>query len=136
MAVIFAVVGGGAVIGIATADPYSDHSDYSNHSDYSDAAERKRRRLEAQKRELKSCADEVNQYKINRVNDYLQSEKLIAASGEQVSVSKVKVDGTQRIEREEKEAAQRENGDIQAEIDEIDAAIRAINKDLEEKKNE
>ncbi len=28
MAVIFAVVGGGAVVGIATADPYDDYSNY------------------------------------------------------------------------------------------------------------
>lgn len=50
MAIIFAVVGGGAVVGIATYDDHSDHSDHSdysdyyNHSDYSDYAVRQERR--------------------------------------------------------------------------------------------
>lgn len=87
MAVIFAVVGGGAVLGIATADSgsYSDHSDYSNYdnySDYSDAAERERRRREARKQEIRQEAENVNQYKIMQVNNYLQDQELIEEDGE------------------------------------------------------
>lgn len=57
MAVIFAVVGGGAVLGIATSPDYGDYGDHSDHSDYSnysDEAERRQRRIEDKKREINS----------------------------------------------------------------------------------
>ena len=83
MAIIGAVVGAGAVYGIATTDPYDDYSNYSNYSDYdnyanySDAAERRRRRQEEKKREISNKEYEINSYKTQNVNGYLKSENLI-----------------------------------------------------------
>lgn len=138
MAVIFAVVGGGAVLGIATADSgsYSDHSDYSNYdnySDYSDAVERERRRREARKQEIRQEAENVNQYKIMQVNNYLQDQELIEEDGETVSLSAVEKDGTKQIKKEEKAQLKKGNSGIKKEIKEIDSVIQAIDQILKEK---
>lgn len=138
MAVIFAVVGGGAVIGIATADPYSDYSNYSNYSNYdnysnySDAAERRRRRIDAKKREVEESRSEVNQYKIVHVNGYLESQSLKQESGATVNVSSVKRDADEKISRYESRQIAEETKELNREIVEIDRAIDAINKVLEE----
>lgn len=137
MAVIFAVVGGGAVIGIASSGSHSDHSDYSNYgnySNYSDAAERRKRRIAAKEDEVKQETQEVNQYKINRVNDYLKNQQIISESGETVSVDAVKKDGDERLEHEEKMKIDSETRDIRHEVDEINAAIAAIDRILEDKR--
>lgn len=138
MAVIFAVVGGGAIVGIASSDPYSDysdHSDYSNYGDYSnysDAAERRRRRIAAKEDEVKLEVQEVNQYKINCVNSYLKNSRLISESGETVSVSEVRKDGYDKINSAEKTSVASETKSIQKEIKEIDSVIEAIDRILEE----
>lgn len=138
MAVIFAVVGGGAIVGIANSDPYSDysdHSDYSNYGDYSnysDAAERRRRRIAAKEDEVRQVVQEVNQYKINRVNSYLKKSRLISEPGETVSVSEVSKDGYDKIRNAEKKTVASETMSIQKEIKEIDSAIEAIDRILEE----
>lgn len=138
MAVIFAVVGGGAIIGIANTDPYSDYSDhsdysnYGNYSNYSDAAERRRRRIAAKENEVKQGVQEVNQYKINRVNSYLKNQQLISEPGETVSVSEVSKDGYDKISTEEKESVANETMGIKKEIKEIDGVIKAIDRVLEE----
>ena len=124
----------GAVVGIATSDPYSDHSDYSNYgdySDYSDAAERRRRRIEAKEEEVRQGTHEVNQYKINNVNAYLKNRELISEPGETVCVGDVKSDGDQKIDLDEKRNFASETKSIQQEIDEIDATIAAIDRILE-----
>lgn len=139
MAVIFAVVGGGAIVGIANSDPYSDYSDhsdysnYGNYSNYSDAAERRKRRIAAKEAEVAQGTQEVNQYKINRVNGYLKNQQLISESGETVSVDAVKNDGYGKIERDEKSKIASETNNIQQEVDEIDAAIATIDRILEDK---
>jgi len=143
MAVIFAVVGGGAIVGIIAAPgPYSDYSnhskhseysDYGNYSNYSDAAERRRRRIAAKEDEVKEGTQEVNQYKINRVNDYLKNQQLISESGATVSVDAVKEDGDGRIEQDKKIKIATETRDIQQEVDDIDAAIDAIDRILKDK---
>lgn len=139
MAVIFAVVGGGAIVGIANSDPYSDYSDhsdysnYGNYSNYSDAAERRKRRIAAKEAEVAQGTQEVNQYKINRVNGYLKNQQLIYESGETVSVDAVKNDGYGKIERDEKSKIASETNNIQQEVDEIDAAIATIDRILEDK---
>lgn len=140
MAVIFAVVGGGAVVGIATTpvpgdSNYSDHSDYSNYdnySNYSDAAERRRRRIEAKKREISNQKNEVNTYKTESVNDYLQSSSLKAESGVSVSVSAVKKDGDKKISDEVNRNTDRESAELVCEINEIEAVINKIDSILEE----
>lgn len=135
MAVIFAVVGGGAIVGIATTDPYSDHSDYSDYDDYinySDAAERRRRRIAAKEYEIKQGVQEVNEYKMDRVNPYLKNQQLISESGETVSVSEVSKDGYDKISNEEKASVENETMSIKKEIKEIDSVIKAIDRVLEE----
>lgn len=135
MAVIFAVVGGGAIVGIASSDPYSDYSnysDYGDYSDYSDAAERRRRRIAAKEDEVRQGVEEVNQYKINRVNSYLEKSRLISEPGETVSVSEVSKDGYDKISNAEKKSVASETMSIKKEIKEIDSAIETIDRILEE----
>lgn len=140
MAVIFAVVGGGAIVGIANSDPYSDYSDhsdysnYGNYSNYSDAVERRKRRLAAKEEEVRQGTQEVNQYKINRVNSYLESQQLISEPGETVSISAIKNDGFSKIDYDEKKKVEKETRSTQQEVDEIDAAIAVIDKILEDKR--
>ena len=141
MAVIFAVVGGGAIIGIANSDShdysdYEDYEDYGDYSNYSDAAERRKRRMDAKKKEIAQDIQEINQYKIDRVNDFLKNKKLISESGECVSVDSVKKDGDEKIDREEKKKVDGETRSIQKELNEIEAVISAIDRILEEKRDE
>lgn len=143
MAVMFAVIGGAAaavVGGITVSDPYSnysnhsDYSNYDNYSNYSDAAERRERRIAAMEEEVRQSAQEVNQYKINRVNGYLENRRLISEPGETVSVYEVGNDGYEKIEHDEKKTAAAETRTTQQEIEEINAAIAAIDRILEDKK--
>ena len=128
MAVIFAVVGGGAVVGIATTPTsgdsgYDDYDDYDNYGNYSDAAERKQRRIDAKKKEISNQKDEVNSYKTSSVNSYLQSSSLKQMSGVSVSVSEVKKDGDKKIINEVKANSDRECAELQCEINEINVVI-------------
>lgn len=133
MAVIFAVVGG-AVVGIATSDPYSDYSDYDNYSNYSDAAERRRRRMEEKKREIDDQKYEINTYKTNSVNGYLQSSFLKQQSGVSVSMMKVKDDADNKISNEEREKVKEESSSQVEELEQINRVIEKIDKVLREEK--
>lgn len=133
MAVIFAVVGGGAVV--AAVGSYSDHSDYSNYHDwheYSDAAERKKRRIEAKNEEIKDKGYEINTYKTQSVNPYLESRPLINQDGVTVSVPAVERDGDAKIKKEENQNISRQSAPLEAEIHEIDKVISKIDKILAE----
>ena len=102
MAVIFAVVGGGAVLGIDTSPDYGDYGDHSDHSDYSnysDEAERRQRRIEDKKREINSKKSNVNTYKTQSVNSYLQSSTLREESGVTVNLAEVRRDGDKKISK-------------------------------------
>jgi formyltetrahydrofolate synthetase len=139
MAVIFAVVGGGAVVGIATTpaedsnySDYSDYSNYGNYSNYSDAAERRQRRIENKKREIDSQKTTVNSYKTDSVNSYLQSSKLKQESGVDVSLSEVKKDGDKKIDNQLGSDLERDTADIEKEIEKIDAVMGKIEKILKE----
>lgn len=137
MAVIFAVVGGGAVVGIATTPSsgdsyYGDYSNYDNYSNYSDAAERRQRRIDAKKNEIDSQKNDVNSYKTNSVNSYLKSSSLKKESGVSVSVSEVKIDGDKKINDDVKANSYKESTKLQHEIDEISSVINKIDKILEE----
>lgn len=135
MAVVFAVVGGGAIVGIATSDPYSDHSDYSNYGDYSnysDAAERRSRRIAAKKEEIETTEQMIDQYKISKVNDYLDDRQLINEKGRTVSLYAVKNNGDSKLNHNERQAVIAQTKERQQEIEEIDAAIATIDTILEE----
>ena len=137
MAVIFAVVGGGAVVGIATTPTsgdsgYDDYDEYDNYGNYSDAAERKQRRIDAKKKEISNQKDEVNSYKTSSVNSYLQSSSLKQMSGVSVSLSEVKKDGDKKIIHEVKANSDRESAELQCEINEINVVIDKIDKILKE----
>lgn len=82
MAVIFAVVGGAAVIGIAGSDTnthsdYSDYyySDYSNHSDYSDAAVRRERKRNELNKNIDSERSSALSYIDQTVKPYINGTK-------------------------------------------------------------
>lgn len=137
MAVIFAVVGGGAVVGIATTpssgdSDYSNYSNYDNYSNYSDAVERKQRRMQAKQAEVDEQKNEVNSYKSESVNEYLQSAALKEKSGVMADLSEVREDGDQKIANEVKTKTDRESATIQCEIQEIAATIDTIDKILKE----
>ena len=106
MAVI-AIVGAGAVIGAVSYDNHSDYSDYDNYEDYdnysnySDAAVRRQRRMDETNRKIDSQKHEINTYKSNSINGYLQSSSLKQQSGVNVSVPEVKKDGDSKINGEE-----------------------------------
>ena len=139
MAVIFAVVGGGAVVGIATADPYDDYSNYGdysnydNYSNYSDAAERRARRRREKEREIEEDSIEVNTYKVNKINEYLKSENLKREPGVSVGLKAVKEDGYKKIDDEKERYFSNKTSDIVEEVKKIDCLLEKINKALEEK---
>lgn len=136
MAVV-AVVGVGAVIGGAISG-YSDHSDYSDyyaHSDYSnysDAAERRRRRIEAKNKEIETQKYEINAYKTEHVNGYLQTLVLKRQDGLSVSVPEVKKDGDMKIVNEENIDIGRESAGLKSEVAELDSLLGKIKTVLEE----
>jgi hypothetical protein len=130
MVIIGAVVGGGAIVGLAY-DDHSDHSDYGNYDNYSDAEERRRRRKNAKQAEVDSCVQDINQYKNYNINPYLSDQTLIAQSGVEVSVEKVRQDGSAKIDHEEEETVSRDTKDIKKEIEEIDSVLAAIDRVLE-----
>lgn len=138
MAVIFAVVGGGAVVGIATTDPYSDYSDhsdysnYDNYSNYSDAAERQRRRREEKERELNGLKCEINQYKSSSVNPQLTSSTLKNQAGVTVDVNAVEIDGNNTINSFEKSRTEAESAELRVEVERIEKLLNKIDKVFKE----
>ena len=78
MAVIFAAIGGGAVIAaIAASDDYGDHSDYSA---YSNQAEQER------KRKLETAIEDLSSYKKSDINPMLYDKRLKEADAMEVFV--------------------------------------------------
>ena len=136
-----AVVGlafGGIAVGAVVYDNYSnysdydDYSDYDNYSNYSDAAVRRQRRIDAKKSEIDGQKNEINNYKINNVNEYLKSSSLKQQSGVSVSVSQVKKDGDDKIEDTIKTNIEKESAELVLQISEIDSVIEKIDKILGE----
>lgn len=133
MAVVAVV--GGAVIGAVVYDNHSDYSDYSNYdnySNYSDAAERRQRRMEEKKREIEQQKYEINTYKVNSVNGYLQSSSLQQQKGVDVPLAEVKLDGDLKISNEETRQIAEESVTLNADIQMIDKVIAKIDKILKE----
>lgn len=131
MAVVGAVIGVG-ILGAILHDDHSDYSAYSDYSNYSDAAERRRRRQEAKEREISEQKQEINTYKTNNVNDYLQSVALKRESGVSVNVSEVKKDGDSKIDNDIKRNADRETAGLKTDIQQINQVLEKIDKILKE----
>ena len=135
MAIIFAVVGGGAVVGIATTDTshsdYSEYDNYDDYSNYSDAAERQRRRKEERERELKDLKCEINQYKSDTVNPHLTSSTLKGYTGVTVNVNEVEKDGNDTINTFERRKIDAESSELKAEVESIDNLLNKLDKVLE-----
>lgn len=135
-----AVVGlalGGMVLGAVFYDnhsDYSDYGDYDNYSDYSDAAVRQQRRIEAKQEEIEYQKSDINTYKIEDVNDYLQSEILKNKSGVYVKLKSVKEDGDSKIEKAINNESKNQTQKLVREIDDINSVLEKIDKILEEGK--
>ena len=130
MAVIFAVVGVGAVIGIAedysNHSDYSDYSDYSNHSDYSDAAIRQAMRVQAQQSSIRSAAVDLHDYKEESVNPKLKSRRLKDTPAMQVDEDDMDRDAKARIQQEENSQINRATAEERERIAEIDRLFQRI----------
>lgn len=127
MAVIFAAVGGGVVIGALAHEDYSDHYDHTE--SYSDAAERRRRRIEAAKQETESAARDLSSFKRSTVNPQLTESGLRQASAMTVSESAMDADARRTIDgkvKAETDTAVRADEQTLAEIDLLLARIQEI----------
>lgn len=134
MAVV-AVVGGAVIVGAIGGynDSYGDSSyRHRDHADYSDAAERRQRRIEAKKEEIDTQKYEINAYKTDHVNGYLQAFVLKQQEGVTVSVPAVKKDGDMKIENEENLDIGRESAGLKNEVAELDSLLGKIKTVLEE----
>lgn len=133
MAVALAALGVVVVAAIHTPDDYSDysnyHSEHSDYSDYSDAAERERRRKEKARADKRQ---EVNSYKIDQVNQYLDDLFLRAAAGDKVALDAVKWEGDRKIDAEKKKELQDKTAALQQDIKEIDELVQLIDRVLED----
>ncbi len=141
MAIIFAVVGGGAVGGVVIGgvisesyDDYGNYGNYGNYSNYSDAAERRKIRLAEKEKEIDSKKYEINSYKTNSVNEHLMTTSLKQQDGVRVSVSEVEKDGDANIQNKENMDIGRASSDIQLEKIQLDKVIKKIDKILQEDK--
>jgi len=144
MAIIFAVVGGGAIVAIGASsskknsyddyDDYDDDDDYDDYDDYDDEAERRRRRMARIKNDIESEKININAYKVDSINQYLQSQELKRQSGVTVSVSEVKKDGNKKISDEIKEEIDKRSFSTSDEVKEINLVLKRIEKILAEEK--
>lgn len=135
MAVIFAVVGGGAVVGIATADPYSDYSDYSdyysdysNYSNYSDAAERRQRQIQAKQVEINNAKTDLNTFISQQIKPLLKTTTKVSID---TKASELDTYYKSQIESKKREEILDKTQYIKQEIDYIDTAIKKL-KEIQE----
>lgn len=108
------------------------YSDYDNYSNYSDMAERRRRRIEAKNKEIENLKNEINTYKEQKVNEYLQTEQLKKEHGVRISVDAVKRDGDAKMKALEDSVIEQEGRCVAKEIEEIDRIVCKINQILQE----
>lgn len=118
MAVIFAAIGGGAVIAaIATSDDYGDHSDYSA---YSNQAEQER------KRKLETAIEDLSSYKKSDINPMLYDKRLKEADAMEVSEVEMSMDVQSRAEEERKRHNKKKGASAEKTITEIDRLLARI----------
>ena len=129
MAVIFAVVGGGAVAVIGVGSSYSEYSAYSDA--YSDAAERKRLRMENKKKEISDAAVQMGDYKRNYINPYLTSQNLVYTNAVNVSPEELDNDVRSNIEKKMREEIDSNSQikEYQKELQEIEALLERLDKE-------
>ena len=119
MAVIFAAIGGGAVIAaIAASDDYGDHSDYSA---YSNQAEQER------KRKLETAIEDLSSYKKSDINPMLYDKRL-----KEVSEVEMSMDVQSRAEEERKRHNKKKGASAEKTITEIDRLLARIDTIQEE----
>ena len=107
MAVIFAAIGGGAVIAaIAASDDYGDHSDYSA---YSNQAEQER------KRKLETVIEDLSSYKKSDINPMLYDKRV-----------EMSMDVQSRAEEERKRHNKKKGASAEKTITEIDRLLARI----------
>lgn len=118
MAVIFAAIGGEAVIAaIAASDDYGDHSDYSA---YSNQAEQER------KRKLETAIEDLSTYKKSDINPMLYDKRLKEADAMEVSEDKMSRDVQSRAEAERKRHNKKKGASAEKTITEIDRLLARI----------
>jgi len=124
MAVIFAAIGGGAVIAaIAASDDYGDHSDYSA---YSNQAEQER------KRKLETAIEDLSTYKKSDINPMLYDKRLKEADAMEVSEVEMSMDVQSRAEEERKRHNKKKGASAEKTITEIDRLLARIDAIQEE----
>lgn len=106
-------------------------NEYRSYSSYSDVAERKKRLQEEKRREIINAQCDINEYKYQSINKYLQSQNLIEQTGIDVSLESVKYDGDAKINNEETFALKKECCELQEEVNEINVLISKINEAME-----
>lgn len=131
MAVLFALLGGGAAI-VGAAEVYNNHSDYSdysnygNYSNYSDEAERRRRRAEKLKEDLRLEASSLEAYKKQSINPELTSHCLKEESALTVSKEAMDQDVTSRLDAKEAREIKAETKQLETDLARIDELLRKI----------
>lgn len=137
MAVIFAVVGGGAVVGIATSDPYSDYSDYSdygdysdysNYSNYSDAAERRQRQIQSKQKEITYAKSDLNTFISQQIKPLLKDSTKVSID---TTSSKLDIFYKSQVENKKREEVLDKTQYIKQEIYYINTAIKRL-KEIQE----
>ena len=124
MAVIFAAIGGGAVIAaIAASADYGDHSDYSA---YSNQAEQER------KRKLETAIEDLSTYKKSDINPMLYDKRLKEADAMEVSEGEMSMDVQSRAEEERKCHNKKKGASAEKTITEIDRLLARIDAIQEE----
>ena len=120
MAVIFAAIGGGAVIAaIAASDDYGDHSDYSA---YSNQAEQER------KRKLETAIEDLSSYKKSDINPMLYDKRLKESDAMEVSEDEMSRDVQAGAEEDRQRRTEVEGASAAKTITEIDQLLARIDK--------
>lgn len=134
--VIFAL-GGAAVVGITVYDNHSDWHEYSDWGEYGDAAERKRRRVEAKKKEVESAARDLFSYKKATVDPQLSDEALRQSSAMTVSDTAMDKDAKETIQKQINAETTQIVWEDQQKLKEIDLLLQRIQEiEKEESKND
>ncbi len=133
MTIIFAVVGGAAVVGgIASSDSHSDYSNYSDYDDYSnysDVAVRRERRLNEINKNINSERKEAEVYINNELRNYLKNTDYSNKTASQIletDYNKLDINVQERIKQSFENKANQEKSKIQEEINEIDNILNIL----------
>ncbi|MBE5936951.1 MAG: hypothetical protein E7265_02855 [Lachnospiraceae bacterium] len=130
---------GFAIMGALGSDSYSDHSRYSDYSSrrrktsssrYSDAAYRKKKRIEEKDKEIENALKDLEDYKMNHVNEFLDDEVLIGTNAQSVADIKLDKAAKKKINKMIKDKVKEESKQYKKELREIDKLISIIENKL------